>query len=409
MTQEPIGMDTSKKDPHIMDYLILWATYRKQVAIIVLVSSAMFLGITFMMPFTYSSLATLMPPEKDKTGGLMSFLSGSGALDLMKGQENPALDVYQNVMESRVLSESIARDPMVNAYFKTFDTAFDAIAFHALSSTKSEPLRNGIMNVQVDIKTHWFPSSEEKEAARKLAPHLANLYVKELDKYNRERLMTSARYLREFTEREYGKRMMQLDTAYMNLQKFQEDNKAVSLTDQLEATVTNAALLGSQVQQYEMMLGVEERELTPNSSRVSMLRAQLEEAKHQLSKFDDGSVGEYAIALTKAPELTRKLAKLMREVKLLETISAFLRQQLEQDKLNEQKSVPTFNVLDSAVIPLRKSSPKRSVMLLLGIAAGIVLSGIYISVRSFQDSVRKHPEDHLRLARFRQVLRRNRD
>jgi tyrosine-protein kinase Etk/Wzc len=140
-----------------------------------------------------------------------------------------------------------------------------------------------------------------------------------------------------------------------------------------------------------------------------MLRAQLEEAKHQLSKFDDGSVGEYAIALTKAPELTRKLAKLMREVKLLETISAFLRQQLEQDKLNEQKSVPTFNVLDSAVIPLRKSSPKRSVMLLLGIAAGIVLSGIYISVRSFQDSVRKHPEDHLRLARFRQVLRRNRD
>lgn len=404
MTQEPVEVHTPQKDPHIMDYLMLWAVHKRKVFVIIVCTAALFLGITFIMPFTYSSLATIMPPEKDKTGGLMSFLSGSGALDLMKGQENPALDVFQNVMESRVLSETIARDKKVRKYFSTFDTTFDVVAFNALSSTKSEPLRNGVMNIQVDIKTHWFPSTEEKEEARQLAPYLANLYVKELDTYNRERLITSARHLREFTEREYAKRMDQLDTAYLNLQQFQELNKAVSLTDQLQATVTNAAMLASQVQQYEMLLGVEERELAPNSARISMLRAQLEEAKLQLTKFEDGSVGEYSIALTKAPELARNLAKLMREVKLLETISAFLRQQLEQDKLNEQKSVPTFNVLDSAVLPFKKSSPKRAIMLILGIISGVVLSGIYIFIHSYKQSTRLHPEKHVRYLSFKKAM-----
>lgn len=404
MTQEPQVSDTQNKDPHIMDYIMLWVKHRRQVVVITLASALFFFGFTFIMPFTYSSVATLMPPEKEKVGGLMSFLSGSGALDLMKGQENPALDQFKNVIDSRAVSETIAKDKRLNKYFSAFDTSFDAIAFFIKNSMTSEPLRNGVMNVQVDIKTQWFPSDEQKEEARQLAPYLANMYVQQLDHYNRHRLMTSSRLLREFTESEYNKRMAQLDTAYGNLQNFQEENKAVALTEQLSATVTSAAMLASEVQQLEMQLAVEEREMTANSARASMIRAQLEEAKSQLRRYDDGSIGEYSVALNKVPTLTRKLAKLMREVKLLETISAFLRQQLEQEKLNEQRNIPTFNILDTAVTPLRKSSPKRSIMLILGVIAGVVVSGIYISVRTYKENVRLHPEDHQRYLNFKKVF-----
>lgn len=388
-----------------MDYIMLWVTHRKQVMIITLACTILFFAVTYIMPFTYSSVAMLMPPEKEKTGGLMSFLSGSGALDLMKGQENPALDQFKNVIDSRAVSESLARDERLRKYFSAFDTSFDAIAFYIKSSMTSEPLRNGVMTVQVDIKTQWLPSSEQKEEARMLTSYLANRYVQQLDYYNRHRLMTSARLLREFTESEYNKRMVQLDTAYVNLQTFQEENKAVALTDQLSATVTSAAMLASEVQQLEMQLAVEEREMTANSSRASMIRARLEEARMQLRRYDDGSIGEYSIALNKVPTLTRKLAKLMREVKLLETISAFLRQQLEQEKLNEQRNIPTFNLLDTAVTPLRKSSPKRSIMVLLGLIAGIVVSGIYISIRTYRENIRLYPEEHQRYWNFKKALR----
>lgn len=405
MTQEPQVSDTQKKDPHMMDYMMLWVTHRKKVMIITLASAIIFLAVTYIMPFTYSSIAMLMPPEKEKVGGLMSFLSGSGALDLMKGQENPALDQFKNVIDSRAVSETLAKDVRLRKYFSAFDTSFDAIAFFIRNSMTSEPLRNGVMTVQVDIKTQWFPSSEQKEEARLLTSYLANKYVQQLDYYNRHRLMTSSRLLREFTENEYNKRMMQLDTAYAHLQNFQEENKAVALTDQLSATVTSAAMLASEVQQLEMQLAVEEREMTANSARASMIRAQLEEAKMQLRRYDDGSIGEYSIALNKVPTLTRKLAKLMREVKLLETISAFLRQQLEQEKLNEQRNIPTFNLLDTAVTPIRKSSPKRSAMLILGAIAGIVLSGIYISIRTYRENVRLYPEEHQRYWNFKRAMR----
>ncbi len=404
MTQEPQVTDTQKKDPHIMDYFMLWVKHRKLVVIITLISAVIFFGFTYIMPFTYSSTAMLMPPEKEKVGGLMSFLSGSGALDLMKGQENPALDQFKNVIDSRAVSETLAKDERLRKYFSAFDTSFDAIAFFIKSSMTSEPLRNGVMNVQVDIKTEWFPSGEQKEEARHLAPYLANKYVHQLDYYNRHRLMTSSRLLREFTESEYNKRMVQLDSAYANLQLFQEDNKAVALTDQLSATVTSAAMLASEVQQLEIQLAVEEREMTASSARASMIRAQLEEAKSQLRRYDDGSIGKYSLALNKVPTLTRKLAKLMREVKLLETISAFLRQQLEQEKLNEQRNIPTFNILDTAVTPLRKSSPKRSVMLILGVIAGVVVSGIYISVRTYRESTKLYPEEHQRYWNLKKLL-----
>jgi uncharacterized protein involved in exopolysaccharide biosynthesis len=404
MTQEPQVTNPQKKDPHIMEYVMLWVRYRKQVVIISIGLSILFLAITFIMPFTYSSVATIMPPEKDKSGGLMSFLSGSGALDMMKGQENPALDIFKNVIDSRALSEVVASDPKVRSYFYTFDSGAPGIAFYAKNSLVSEPLRNGVMNIQADIKTHWMPSAEEKEAARQLSSYLTNIYIRQLDIYNRERLMTSARHLREFTEQQYQKRMMQLDTAYANLQSFQEKNKTVSLTDQLSATVASAAMLASEVQQLEMQLGVEEREMTANSARASTIRAQLEEARAQLRRYDDGSIGEYSIAFNKVPELTRSLAKLMREVKMLETVTAYLRQQLEQERLNEQRNVPTFTILDSAVTPITKSSPKRSIMIVLGGIVGLVISAIYISWQSFRERVLLHPEDHSRYLKIREML-----
>lgn len=388
--------EVKKANPHILDYFLLWAQNKKAVLLITFMCAAGMLGFTYLMPQTFSATATIMPPEKDKSGGLMSFLSGSGALDLMKGQENPQMDMFKNITDSRFMSESIARDSRVHNYFSRFDTGFDAIAFQARSALTSEPLRNGVMNLQVDIKTHWLSDGDERDSARLLSSYLSNLFVKQLDKYNRERLMTTARHMRIFVEGEYSKRLLQLDSAYAGLQEFQERNKAVALTEQLTATVSSAALLASQVQQLQMQIGVEERELNTNSARMSLLKAQLEEAQHQLRKYDDGSVGEYSIALNNAPNLTRQLARFVREVKMLETIGAYLRQQLEQERISEQRNVPTFQILDSAVVPLRRSSPKRGSMLLLGGIVGLVLSGMYIAGKNFQNHIRHHPEEHRR-------------
>lgn len=406
LAQETLLHAVPKKDPHILDFLTLFAKYRAMVLAITFGTAFAFLGFTYLMRHTYTATATILPPEKQSMSGLMSFLTGSGALDLMKGAENPATDMFKNILDSRTLAEIIADDQRIRTFFSRFDTAKGNIASMAAGSLTAEPLRNGLMLVTVDIETHWMPSSEEQDSARKISAYLSNLFVRELDRYNRERLMTSAKNTRIFVEGEYKSRMHQLDSMYALLQNFQEKNKAISLTDQLQATVMSAASLAGQVQQLSMQIAVEERELNSNSTRVELLRAQLSEAKRALSKYDAGGVGEYVIALNTVPTLARQLAHYTREVKLLETMSAFLRQQWEQEKIAEQRDLASLHVLDVAQEPMRRSSPRRGQMGILGFVIGLALSAFAVVIRRYRDDLRARPWAHSTFLNFTHALRR---
>ncbi len=396
----------AKKDPHILDFLSLLAKYKKTVFILTFGFGVCFFAFTYIMPQTFSGMSTLIPPEKAAQSGLMSFLTGgSGALDLMKSAENPALDMFKNVLDSRQLSEQIAKDERIHRYFSSWDTASKVIVFGVHSSMTCEALRNSMFNVQIDLKTHWFPSQAEKDSAKNLVPYMAAVFVDHLDHYNRERLMTTARNTRIFVEGEYKNRMAQLDSAYLRLQAFQDQHKTISMTEQLSASVTNAAQLGSHEQQLEMQISVEERELNPNSSRMQTLRAELEEVKRGLKKYDEGGISDYVMAFKDVPTLARQLASLTREVKLLETLSAYLRQQLEQERINEQRDLPSLQILDSAVVPDKRSSPSRLSMLLLGFFSGFLASVIYVSLRNYYAHVESNPDEHTRYLNFMTLLR----
>ena len=395
-----------KKDPQLMDFFTLLAKHKRVVFFSTFFLGICFLAFTYIMPQTFVGESSLIPPEKQGQSGLMSFLTGgSGALDLMKGAENPAIDMFKNVLDSRQLSEQIAKDQRIRRYFATFDTSEKGIVGGIHNAMLCEALRNSIFTVDITIKTHWLPDAAEKDSARLLVPYLAKVFVDHLDRYNRERLMTTARNTRIFVEGEYHNRIAQLDTAYGKLQAFQEEHKTISLTDQLSTSVTSAAMLGSQQQQLEMQLAVEERDLTPNSGRIQLLRAQLEEAKRELRKYDQGGVGDYVMAFKDVPTLTHQLANLTREVKLLETLSAYLRQQLEQERINEQRDLPTLQVLDAAIAPDRRSSPSRFSMLLIGLFSGFILSIIYIAIRNYYDNVALNPEEHARYLNFVAMLK----
>src|SRR5438105_15758236 len=100
-----------------------------------------------------------------------------------------------------------------------------------------------------------------------------------------------------------------------------------------------------------MQIGIEERELGPNSPRMKVRQAERDAEKSELQKFDDGGAGEYIIALRNAPALSRELAGLVRETKVLEQVTGFLRQELEEERINEQRDLPSLQVLDPARVP----------------------------------------------------------
>jgi tyrosine-protein kinase Etk/Wzc len=259
--------------------------------------------------------------------------------------------------------------------------------------------------VTVSLPTHWTPQQAEIDSAKILSAYLANAYVRELDRFNRERLATTAHNTRVFVEGAYRERMHSLDSVYGAFQSFQEQNKTIALPEQLTQTVQAAAMLNAQVQQLEIQLGVEQQELNPNSNRIELLKGQLEGAQNSLKKYDNGTIGEYSLALKAVPELSRKFANYTREIKLLEQVSAYLRQQLEQERINEQRDLPSLQVLDNALAPTRKASPKRLVVLILGFLIGFALSLFYISIRTYFVKLRTNPEEHRKFLGFTRSFR----
>ena len=405
-----INGSTASSTPHRKpDWLMLLARSRKAVLGAAIATSIFFFVLTFILPHNYESTATVLPPERQGVGGMLSSLlsSNSSALSLLKGgaSDNPTLDLFKTIVESRSVAEDVASDRRIAAFFKRYDTTTSNIVRALQGSIKSEALRTGEFTLTVELETPALPSKQEADSTKLMAAYIANRFVAELDRFNRDRLLTSARNTRIFVEEEYNDRMVQLDSAYRQLQAFQEAHQAIALPEQLSATVTAAAKLTSQIEQLEMQIGVEERELGPNSPHMQALDAELAAEKSELQKYDDGGAGEYILALKNVPELSRELAHYLREVKVLEQVTAYLRQELEQDRISEQRDLPSLQVLDSAQPPKKRSSPNRTIYTILGFILGLGFGMGYVSFKSFRQDMRERPQEHYRLLNLMNTLR----
>ena len=131
----------------------------------------------------------------------------------------------------------------------------------------------------------------------------------------------------------------------------------------------------------------------------------MDAAQQELNKYDSGGAGEYILALKNAPALSRELAGFLREVKVLEQVTAYLRQELEQEKISEQRDLPSLQVLDPAQVPNDRSSPSRTLYAGLGLLIGLGFGFILIIFQRFAADVRTRPDVHYRLLNALRAMR----
>jgi hypothetical protein len=163
-----------------------FARYRKRVAILVGVTVVIFLGLAYLLPQHFEASSTALPPEKSGAGGMISaLLSNSLAADFLKGSENPTLDLFKTIVESRNVAQEVAKDPKVHAFCAKQDTSMDGIVDRLRRSVQGEALRTGMFTVTVDLTTGMAPGGDEAERTREMSAYVANKFVSELDRFNR--------------------------------------------------------------------------------------------------------------------------------------------------------------------------------------------------------------------------------
>jgi uncharacterized protein involved in exopolysaccharide biosynthesis len=76
-----------------------------------------------------------------------------------------------------------------------------------------------------------------------------------------------------------------------------------------------------------------------------------------------------------------KLSRLESEVNISESIVQQLASQVEQAKLQVNKDTPVFTTIKPVTIPFERSAPKRSLIVIVFVFLGLVLSAAYVLVK----------------------------
>ena len=94
--------------------------------------------------------------------------------------------------------------------------------------------------------------------------------------------------------------------------------------------------------------------------------------------------------------MLRFLARLMRDVKIQETLYALLIEQLERSRIQEVRDTPTVQVVERAQPPEKRSRPRRTQITLVAALLGLIFA---VTLSLFIDFVLNDPDTGRQLER----------
>ncbi|MGB9788558.1 MAG: GumC family protein [Dictyoglomus turgidum] len=318
-----------------------------------------------------------------------------------------SIKVTTNDKENTITLTAEAKDPklaadIANTYVEALSNINASLGVYTAKRTK-EFLEKQIERVKKDLEQaeNRLKEFQEKNLIFDVNDE-AKAVVDALAKLESEKQMTSITLKVEKDNFENLKR------ALINQQRIQQ--KDLLAITSLTATSTVLSDLRNKLISQESELALLSVDYGPEHPKVISMKYAIEETKRvirdeldriykainnsslyelfslQMDIFVNESklkalsdvIDEYQKRLSNLPELGLTLSKLLRDVKVQETIYTMLLSQYEQAKIDETKETAVVSVLDPAVPPSKKSKPSTVLNVLIAGVSSIFL-GIFLA------------------------------
>ena len=138
--------------------------------------------------------------------------------------------------------------------------------------------------------------------------------------------------------------------------------------------------LSAQISVQESQLNTLQRTFSESSQQIKNLRQSIASLRGQLAKYEKSGSGVIP-GFENVPELGQEYIDLLRKFKTVEGVYEMLVRQYETARLNESNDVSTIQVIQSAVVPERKSKPARAKMVKISAFASLFFSILLVFVR----------------------------
>lgn len=318
----------------------------------------LFLILLLVYPKKFQAEVSILPPEQNNETGALSSLLNDGAASGLLGSTLSSYnsELFVQILKSRTAALYVVNKcDLVNYYHKDSDILAANELMNRLDISLS---KEGIIKLQVEVSSTFSPwIFDNTDSLKNKAALLSNTYVEALDSINIAKLISKAKRARRYIEDQLTLTKTHLDSVEFALMNFQQQNKAISLSEQVTAAIDAAAKLKAEIVQTEIDLGFLEANLRNDNQTMISLKNKLKELNKQYDKMQLSNQ-DYLLAFSKVPELGKQLSDLYRDVKIQNEVYLMLQQQYYREKIQENRDTPTIEILDEAIPPLRASSPR---------------------------------------------------
>lgn len=356
-------------------------------------ATAALLSVVYSLTLTnvYTAKATLLPPQKDSGGGAAALLASmGGGLAGLAGGLGGSADLYLGILKSRTVTDSVIKRLDLDKELKSKNADDTRKKLQGL--VKFQAGKDGIITITADYK-------DPAKAAL-----FANTFIDELQKKSLQLNLTKASTERSFLEKRLVVVKQDLKNAEEEMKVFQEKNKTIKADSQAAAAIEGIARLRAEMVSKEVQLAALRNSMTDENSEVKTLLAGISKLRSQLNAMSgSGGGGGVIPSVGNAPAIGVEYIRRLRELKTQEALYEQLTKQFELAKINEARDSSSIQVLDEAVAPLRKSKPKRSLIVILTTVTAFFCSVFLVFIREYLAKL--PPEDSAIMDEMKDALK----
>jgi tyrosine-protein kinase Etk/Wzc len=351
--------------------------------------------VCFVMKPTYTAKAVFLPPQNAPGSGLSqiaSQLGSLGAMGALGGLKNSG-DTYLGILGSRTIADGLIKKFNLQSVYKS----------KRLSDAEKDLKKQSTFVLGKD--TLITISVDDHDAQR--SADLANGYLDALREQNGRLALTESAQRRLFFEQQLLREKDALADAEVELKKTEEQTGLIAPNGQAQMEIETMAQVRAQITSRQVELDSLKQSATDQNPAVVRLQTEIAGLEQQLQKFQNDSgrlqPGNVQVPTARVPELALEYIRKQREVKYHEVLFELLAKQYESARLDESRDAPVLQIVDRALVPDKKSGPRRVLLIVCSALLGALLGMVWVFLRHTIAKLQQDPFTAKRLEALREA------
>lgn len=396
---EPILAEEGAASPpeaevSLLDITVLLVRHKRFVIRFVSGAALLSIVVALLLPVRYEATTVLLPPTQNTSMasamlGQIGNISGLGGLASLAGGLGikSQADMYVAFLKSRTVEDAmVQRFGLMKEYRQK--RISDTRKYFENQTSVVAGAKDGLITIRV----------EDRDPKR--AAEMANGWVDEFRKLSESLAITEAARRRLFFERQLQPAKENLATAEEAMRKTQQATGVLQIDAQAKALIESVAILRGQVAAKEVQIEGMRSFAAENNPDLILAKQELGALQKQLeqlagSQRDTGT--DIVLSKGRVTQSGMEYLRRYRDLKYNETLYELLVRGLEVAKLDEAKEGEIVQVVDVAVPPDKKSSPHRTIIVIVSTMLAFFLAIFWIVVRQGLQRTFGLPENRRRL------------